>query len=250
MTVARQGHTAAVGRVLLRLGLWVLAACGALATAFFVAMLLTPGYGDAVIAVLAGLAALLTVAAGLGLRRLGRDRRARAGSEVDHVLQGQLLEQVPPSRRRWTITALASGVLLAASVGIVVGGAAPGLLLVVLFGAAFAVSVVALVPGACWLRVTTRGLAVRHLWRVRAHRWEDADGFRAYVVSTRFTTLHLVGWTASDRARAQRPAARWLRWPSGVDDGLPTEYEGDAEELAARLQQHRDEHVGRSAPVR
>lgn len=237
------GNLGAVGRALVSFGLWVAAAVGALATAFFVAMLLTPGYGDVVIAVLAAVAALVTLAAGVAIRRRGRDRRTRESAVVADVEQGRVLEQVPPSRRRWATVALAAAVLCLGGVVVAAAGAVGALVVAGLFGLVLALSLVQLAPGASWLRVTTRGLLTRHLGRTRAHRWEDVDGFRVYEVRTRYTTQRLVGWSVSGPVRADRRAARWLRWPHGVDDGLPTEYEADPEELAARLQRYRDGHT-------
>lgn len=240
MTASWTGNRGAVGRALVSIGLWVVTGVGALGTVFFVAMLLTPGYGDVVIAIFAGVATLLTLTAVAGLRWRGRGRRARESGVVADVRQGRVLEQVAPSRRRWTMTAVAAGALFVGAVVLVLDGAVGGLVLVGIFGVVLALSLVQLAPRASWLRVTTRGILTRHLGHTRAHRWEDIDDFRVYEVRTRYTTQRLVGWSVSERACADRRAARWLRWPSGVDDGLPTEYETDPEELAARLQRYRN----------
>ena len=227
------------------ISLWLVAAAGALAAAFFVAVLLTPGNGDIAgpFAVAAGVSALLALAAATALRRRGRDRRGRERDVVADVRQGRVLEQVAPSRRRWTSVALASGFLLVVSVLLVVAGSLGALVLVAVFGVPFALSLVQLAPGASWLRVTTRGVMTRHMGHTRAHRWEDVDGFRVYEFHTLHTHQRLVGWTVSERVRAHRRRARWLRWPSGVDDGLPTEYETDPDELVVRLQRYRDSHL-------
>ena len=240
MTAAKIGNSGAVGRVLVSFVLWVLASAGALATAFFVAMLLTPGYGDVVIAILASVAALLTLTTGVALRHRGRDRRARRGGVVADVRQGRVLEQVAPSRRRWLIITVPAGVLFVAAAVVAVDGGVGALVLAGFFGFLLALSLVQLSPGASWLRVTTRGVMTRHMGHTRAHRWEDIDGFRVYEVHSSYTTQRLVGWSVSEQARADRRAARWIRWPHGVDDGLPTEYETDPEELARRLQHYRD----------
>lgn len=247
MTAGRTGHAAAVVRAVVTFVLWSLTATGALATAFFVAMLLTPGYGDVVIAVFAAAAALLTLCAGGTLRRRGRDRRARERRVVADVRRGQVLEQVAPDRRRSSISASAGGVLFGVSVVVAVSfgleGPVGAWVVVGICALLFAMSLVQLAPGASWLRITTRGVMTRHLGHTRAHRWQDVDGFRVYEARTRYTSLDLVGWHVSEPVRADRRAARWLRWPSGVDDGLPTEYDADPEELAERLQHYRDRYV-------
>ena len=245
MTPPGSGNAGAVGRTLVSFGLWVVAALGALATAFFVAMLLTPGYGDGFVAAVAVSAALLTLAAGAALRRRGRDRRVRTRGAVADVRQGRLLEQVAPRRRRWVLIAVAAAVMLAGTVALAVEGGVGALVAAALVGVLLALSLLQLAPGASWLRVTTRGVLTRNLGHTRAHCWADIDGFRVYEVHTSYPSQRLVGWSVVEHARADRRAARLLRWPHGVDDGLPTEYETDADELAARLQRYRD---GRTQP--
>lgn len=125
----------------------------------------------------------------------------------------------------------------------VVNRSVGALVCAVVFAIVVWMSLVQLSPARSFLQVTTRGLVTRSKGRTRAHRWADVDGFRVYDVRTKYTTMRLVGWRVSGDAAKHGRAAKWLRWPHGVDDGLPTEYEGDPEELAARLQAYRDQHA-------
>lgn len=227
--------------------LWLVVLAGAASTIFFVAMLLTPGYGGAVIGVAAGLSALITAGAAVALRRRSRRRRAAAAA-TRHPVGGRELELLRPGRRRWTLVGLIGAAFVALAVWLQVRNSINvGLLLAgVFFGVCLLVAVIQLKPGSSWLRITTEGLVVRNLGRVRTYRWEDIDGFRAYAVSTLYTYQRFVGWDACDDAAPGVQRSRLSRRLAGVDDGLPDTYGEDADELAERLQRYRREYAGQS----
>jgi len=222
--------------------LWLAAITGALATAFFVWMLLTPGYGDAVIAVFAGLSAAIALGAAVPLWRRRRRRRTTAAAARPTV-GGAELELLRPGRRRWILVGFICAAFVAVAIWLqVLDGVNGGLLFVGLFfGAGLLVAALQLVPGVSWLRIMTEGLVVRHLGRVRTYSWQGTDNFRVFAVRTQ----SFVGWDTCDDAPPGVQGSKLSRLLSGVDDSLPDTYGEDADEFAQRLQRYRDQYAGR-----
>jgi len=226
--------------------LWLAAITGALVTGFFVWMLLTPGYGDAVIAVFAGLSAAIALGAAVPLWRRRRRRRTAAAAARPTV-GGADLELLRPGGRRWILVGLICAAFVAVAIWLqLLDGVNGGLLFVGLFfGAGLLVAAFQLVPGVSCLRIMTEGLVVRHLGRVRTYSWQGIDNFRVFEVRTRYYHQRFVGWDTCDDAPPGVQRSKLSRLLSGVDDSLPDTYGEDADELAQRLQRYRDQYAGR-----
>ena len=116
---------------------------------------------------------------------------------------------------------------------------------IVFFGLCAAVALIQFIPGSSFLRISSDGITVRSMWRTTFYRWSDIERFGVAELSTGHRQL-LVGldFSASyphrDRAQTVKRINRTL---TGFEGALPDNYGRDCAELAAHLNQLREQYV-------
>ena len=96
-----------------------------------------------------------------------------------------------PSRVKWWLMLLGSGLMVTASIWVIYVGLASskpdasialtlGIIGTVFFGAGGVMSVLALQPGACSLSLNDAGFEVTNLYRTRAFFWEQVSDFATF----------------------------------------------------------------------
>jgi hypothetical protein len=123
---------------------------------------------------------------------------------------------------------------------------------IVFFGLCAAVALIQIIPGSSFLRIKSDGITVRSMWRTTFYRWSDIERFGVAELSTGHRQL-LVGldFSASyphrDRAQTVKRISRTL---TGFEGALPDNYGRDCAELAAHLNQLREQYVNSPEPAR
>ena len=122
---------------------------------------------------------------------------------------------------------------------------------IVFFGLCAAVALIQFIPGSSFLRISSDGITVRSMWRTTFYRWSDIERFGVAEFSTG-QRHRLVGldFSASyphrDRAQTVKRINRTL---TGFEGALPDNYGRDHAELAAHLNQLREQYVNSPAPT-
>jgi hypothetical protein len=115
------------------------------------------------------------------------------------------------------------------------------------FGLGALVSILQLVPGSSFLRITPEGITVRTVWRARFFRWSDIERFGVAEVSGGMPGTRVVGldFSASSPWADKMPRLKDLsRKLSGFDGALPDNYGWEHAKLAAHLNELRAKYLG------
>jgi membrane associated rhomboid family serine protease len=176
--------------------------------------------------------------------------RHETGDAEQRLLTGETVE-LRPSPWRSVLLLLVSLLLCAACVtGLL---ASPNVLLVLgalLFGAGIVVSVLRMVPGQMYLRVSPEGLVVRNVFKTARWRWNDIVGFRPYEISLPYGASNkMVGFDRRDVDHRRQGFWKMAnRGMSGVDVSLPDTYGLNNAHLAALLQDAHDRYATEYGP--
>jgi hypothetical protein len=116
----------------------------------------------------------------------------------------------------------------------------------IVFGSAAIFFMLALLPGASYLRLDRNGFTVCHLFRRRSYRWHDVSVFTA---GRMLWYPNLVGFsTRESEALLSKigPRRNWLLWMAGNHQVvLGGHFRMPAKELAATMNRWRDEAIRR-----
>lgn len=104
---------------------------------------------------------------------------------------------------------------------------------ILLFGLGVVVSVVALLPGSGYLRLTPEGYEQRVFFRTSKRSWQQFERFHAY--RTPASPIRLVGFVLDPNYTGDATLRRVNRSMAGVDGGLSDTYGLAADELATLM---------------
>jgi hypothetical protein len=155
---------------------------------------------------------------------------------------------IKPRRWFWILGLVGSLIFVAATVLMILDGQGDPILWagLIMFGSTAIVFLLALLPGASYLRLDRSGFTVRHLFHKRSYRWHDVGPFTA----GRFIFIPMqVGFsTRESEALLSKMGPRrrhWLRLIAGSHHILLGNFRMSAKELAATMNRWRDEAIRR-----
>ncbi len=141
-----------------------------------------------------------------------------------------------PSRRKWLLELIASGLFVAGGWWMILDGSWKGWLGVVFFGLCAIASAVVLLSGSPYLRITPDGFTVCSLFRSCTCRWNDVERFQvARGGCNRMVAFNFVA--DFDGYSTGRKIAAWL---AGYEGALPDTYGMSCGELAALLNRYKE----------
>ena len=141
----------------------------------------------------------------------------------------------PRAVSSWALLLL-NCVFVAMGVFLIVVGKWIGMVAAAFFSLGLVFSVIQVLPGSCYLRVTNDGLALCQLYRVRIITWDMVNSFFVFTIRHNgFKANELVAFHWSETV-ARSSYARWASEViSQCDGALPQTYGRKASELAAFL---------------
>jgi uncharacterized membrane protein len=165
-------------------------------------------------------------------------------------------ETLHPRKRKWALVFLGSAAFVAGGFFMVNQSNSSSerfwaYLCIVFFGLCVLVGLIQFIPGSSFLRLGPDGFTVRAMWRSTFYRWSDVEQFGVTrippanqpVVGFDFST----NYPRRDQARVIKRINRNL---TGFEAALPDNYGWDCAELAAHLNQLREQYASSHAPTR
>jgi hypothetical protein len=140
-----------------------------------------------------------------------------------------------PSRGRTLLMVLGSVVFVLCGWWMIESGKVFGWFAVAFFGICCVAWLVRLLPGACGVVVMKEGIAIRSFFRVRFYEWERVEGFGLIAVRNQL----MVGF--NEAACESRGPANLTQAVFGFSHSLPESFGYEAEQLAAILNQYRQD---------
>lgn len=141
-----------------------------------------------------------------------------------------------PSRRKWLLMLMASGLFVAGGWWMILDGSWWGWFAAVFFGLGVIVSAAALVPGSAYLRLTPDGFTVCSLFRSCTCRWNDVERFQVARRGWNRTVAFNFVADFDGHSTGREIAARL----AGHEGALPDTYGMSCGDLAALLNRYKE----------
>ncbi|WKZ56900.1 MAG: hypothetical protein QY326_09215 [Bdellovibrionota bacterium] len=150
-----------------------------------------------------------------------------------------------PSRKKWFMMLLISAAFTAIGVMMILDQKLAGLFVTAFFGLATLVSLVSLLPGSGYLKLSPEGFMVSSLYRRKQFRWSDIKEFGSCVLPRGGGIV--VGFNFTPEFRSQRIARRISAKLTDWEGCLPENFGVSLDELLLVLQEWHRRYSGRES---
>jgi hypothetical protein len=139
------------------------------------------------------------------------------------------------SRRKAALVFLGSGAFVTIGAFLVASGESGGWFPLAFFGFCLIVSIVLLFPGSTTLTIDRDGIHMKHMFRLTHIRWSDVDSFYVGSIRTGVSSTKMIGIKYSDSYQGQKAGRNISSALTGMEGGIPNQYQASAEELCELL---------------
>lgn len=136
-----------------------------------------------------------------------------------------------PSKLKNSIYTLISLVLMTGGILFIIDGEWIGWYLTIFFGVCAIAIGINVLPGAAFLRVDEKGIAIKHMYKTHILAWSDIGIFFVHTGNK----YELVGFSYSQEYKKHRKGRKISKILTGTEGVLPETYGFKAEELAELL---------------
>jgi hypothetical protein len=157
----------------------------------------------------------------------------------------KLIRGVTYHPKQWKIFLLLLICVMFTSIGILVirKGDNRGYLCTIFFGIGCAISLVHILPGSSYLRITGEGFEFCSLFRKYRLLWQEVSGFGVIAIAQNgITTNKIVGFNYTSEHHPYRLGRQISASLTGYESGFPDTFGFKAEDLAAQLNQQLQEY--------